>query len=298
MSIDRLQVHLVSPWQKRFECDTAIMSTDIPIDTADALLSVWSPAAALKTFPRRKAWYCCEPSALFNTLERGRWPRVRKRLHGCDFLWHNHEDPRYRVPHLTHLETIELNRRQDRRDRAIAVVSNFGGHPWKRHRDIEYRNQFITRNGVDLYGRNNWKRYRTRGFGRARTPDNYAGEIPGDWPENAKHELMSQYRVAVCLENMNEPGYFTEKFVEAVVAGCVPVYRASGDIAESFLRGASWVDPKDYDNCPDRTLEAALSQDLEHVQEQNSRWLLTNQAFQSTSYTAIFTRIAEILSRD
>ncbi len=39
-----------------------------------------------------------------------------------------------------------------------------------------------------------------------------------------KLEVLSQYQYAVCIENTCEPGYTTEKFQHAVLAGCRPVW--------------------------------------------------------------------------
>jgi hypothetical protein len=40
-----------------------------------------------------------------------------------------------------------------------------------------------------------------------------------------KREILSKYRVNVCFENSEAPGYVTEKPLEAWQAGCVPVWR-------------------------------------------------------------------------
>ena len=73
--------------------------------------------------------------------------------------------------------------------------------------------------------------------------------------------LFSRYHAAICLENTLEPYYFTEKFVDGVRAGCVPVYRAHPTVRDGVLRGARWVDPTDFGLSAKRTLEFALSLD-------------------------------------
>jgi len=79
---------------------------------------------------------------------------------------------------------------------------------------------------------------------RPAAPANYRGEIPGDWPEEQKRELLAGYKVAVCRENSYEPYYFTEKFVEAVCAGCVPVYRAHPTSPREFCAARyGWIPP-------------------------------------------------------
>jgi hypothetical protein len=278
------------------ETETAVFSVDIPAEKADALLCEWAPDPELFTFPRRKAWYCCEPQCQFRGLGGGTWPAIKAQLGPHEFLWHGHPEERYRVPHITHFEPLVMNTNQDRLDRAIAIVSNHGGLPWRRHPDITYRNRLITHPDVDLYGRSGWTRYRQRWYSWPKAPANYKGEIPGDWPAAGKRELMSRYKVAVCLENMNEPHYFTEKFVEAVVAGCVPVYRASEQIRNGVFNGAFWVDPADYNHVPQQILRACLSSLLLEVQAQNQRWMTENEMLKASHASAVFKRLGSIIS--
>jgi hypothetical protein len=44
-------------------------------------------------------------------------------------------------------------------------------------------------------------------------------------PLNDKKTVMSQYRINICFENNEFPGYVTEKSIEAWKYGCVPVWR-------------------------------------------------------------------------
>ena len=202
---------------------------------------------------------------------------------------------RFRVPHVTHFQPLQMNCRCDRKEKAIAVVSNHGGSPLQAHPDILLRNQLITSSLVELFGRAGWRRYRPHWYSWPGTPRNYQGELPGDWPGEQKRQLLSQYKVCVCLENMNEPGYFTEKFVEAVVAGCIPVYRASADVRDTVLQGAVWFDPADSRWPGTQAIEAALQADAAAVSRANSEWLRNSIALQQTHSQAIFERIAKIL---
>jgi hypothetical protein len=294
----RLQVRLKSPWTTRMETETAVFSVDIPAEKADALLSEWAPDPELFTFPRRKAWYCCEPQCQFRGLGGGTWPKIKAELGPDEFLWHGHPDERYRVPHITHFEPLVMNTNQDRMDKAIAIVSNHGGLPWRRHPDIAYRNRLITHPDVDLYGRRGWTRYRQRWYSWPKAPANYKGEIPGDWPAAGKRELMSGYKVAICLENMCEPHYFTEKLVEAVVAGCLPIYRANQDLKPTVLCGARWIDPQNYTGPPDTAISDALRSEAEAVIAQNLQWLQENKHLALTHSQRVFERIGHILGNN
>lgn len=295
--MSKLQVRLISPWTTRVETESAVFSTEISTEQADALLCEWAPSPELFTFPRRKAWYCCEPACQFNALGNGTWPAIKRRLAPHEFLWHGHPDPQFRVPHITHFQPLEMNPNPDRIPKAVAIVSNHGGNPWTCHPDIRYRNRLITLPQVDLYGRSGWRRYRRNWYSLPRTPGNYRGELPGDWPGEEKRRLMSTYKVCVCLENMNEPGYFSEKFVEAVVAGCIPVYRASPDIRDTVLQGACWFDPSDHGNVGPGACAVALEANRELVQQKNDTWLRSSRELHNSSHKAVFGLLSEMLSQ-
>jgi hypothetical protein len=290
----KLSIRLISPWSTRIETRDAVFSVDIPSEKADALLCEWSPSPELFTFPRRKAWYCCEPQCQFQHIDSGSWPKIKAKLKPSEFLFHNHVEERFRVPHITHFEPPEMNRSLQRKKRAIAIVSNHGGPPHRRHPDITYRNRFITAPQVDLFGRASWRRYRPSLLSFPKAPKNYCGEIPGDWPADQKRKLQASYKVAVCLENMNEPCYFTEKFVEAAMNGCIPIYRAAPTVKATFLQGASWIDPADFGNNAHETLEYALSLDIERFHSENASWA-RSLALGSTNSTQVFEKIAKIL---
>lgn len=292
---EKLQVRLRSPWTTHVETETAVFSVDIPTEKADALLCEWAPHPELFTFQRRKAWYCCEPQCQFRGLGGGAWPGIKARLGPHEFLWHGHPDEHYRVPHITHFEPLVMNTREDRLDKAIAIVSNHGGSPWRRHPDITFRNKLITDPRVDLYGRSGWNRYKVHWYSRAKAPANYRGEISGDWPADEKRELMSRYKVAICLENMNEPHYFTEKFVEAVVAGCIPVYRSDRTVRNDVLQGAFWIDPEDFQSNAALSLLAAMEALPVEVCAANRKWLEMSSVSQ-TSAEAVFRRLSNLLS--
>jgi len=108
-----------------------------------------------------------------------------------------------------------------------------------------------------------------------RPPGNYTGQAsPGTDIHGDEHiRFFSSYKVAVCLENCTEAHYFTEKFVNAVRAGCIPIYQAHSTVKERFLRGAKWVDPADFAFSPGRTVEFALNQDQTEFRSINDAWL-------------------------
>lgn len=291
------KIRLISPWMEDLRVGDALFSRHIPAEEADALLCDWAPSPELFTFPRRKAWYNCEPRRHFGTLEGGTWPAIRRRLKPEEFLYHAHADPRYRVPHITHHGPLTMNRNLNRLDRAVAVVSGYGGSPRQRDADIRFRNRFILNPLVDLYGRSEgWRKYKAHVFARPRIPPNFKGDIPGDWDAAEKRQLLARYKVCVCVENSFEPHYFTEKFVDAVQAGCIPVYRAHPTVAETLLHGARWIDPSDWRGRPDQSISAALSARFEDYQEVNAAWLRESTQLRQTGGQVGFERIGAILA--
>lgn len=306
-------IRLVRPWGPReLDLPEAFLSTEIPADHADALVCEWAPSEELLRFSGPAAWYNCEP-----------WTHPRMGIHAHpdqraflsriephQLLHHAAEDASLRVPHVTHRVTGDERYDGPRERAAAAVVSNAGGPPSNRWPDVELRNAFVTARGVRLFGRRGkWRWYRATRTSWPRTPSSYAGEVGegmaahgvtvdrvgtnslDDW---GKIALFARHHAVICLENTCEPWYFTEKFVDAVRADCVPVYRAHPTVRDGALRGAAWVDPGDFDLDPTETIAYALTLDRAGVAERNRAWL-ENAAVRATSFDAVWSRIARLV---
>jgi hypothetical protein len=74
----------------------------------------------------------------------------------------------------------------------------------------------------------------------------------GGWPNNqitwrgicgSKIDVLRRYRHALVMENQRQPGYFTEKLLDAFRAGAVPIYWGAPDFSE--LPGAGAIIPVD-----------------------------------------------------
>ena len=50
------------------------------------------------------------------------------------------------------------------------------------------------------------------------------GAIAGKPVRRSKNEILAPYRFNLCFENSIFPGYYTEKLLQAWVAGCIPLY--------------------------------------------------------------------------
>ena len=75
-------------------------------------------------------------------------------------------------------------------------------------------------------------------------------------PCDNKVETLSGYKFSICFENTAYPGYVTEKIIDCLVAGTIPIYIGAPDIddfvpPEAFVdmrKFKSWTDLDDYIN--------------------------------------------------
>lgn len=272
-AVNLYRIRLIGQWLPRpFATEGCWLSAELLPEEADALLGIYRPLPELAAFLGPRAWYCCEP---YENPTMGRqipaWQRTLRQLPAEDRIYHGHPLTANRIPQVTHWEPLAMLTTGPRKARTVAVASNHGGLPWLRWPEIRLRNAFCCQPGVDLYG--DPRRWRWHNWRRPGVPRTFRGPLPGGWGGPAKLELMAGYHAAVCLENSYEPHYFTEKFVDAVRAGCVPIYRAHPTVRDSVLQGARWVDPVDFDLDPGATLAHALTVNLGECQEANRHWL-------------------------
>ena len=62
-----------------------------------------------------------------------------------------------------------------------------------------------------------------------------------------KRKTVNQYRFSICFENMQLPGYVTEKMIDSLVAGSLPIYLGSPDI-ETIVPKEIFVDIRNFDD--------------------------------------------------
>lgn len=61
-----------------------------------------------------------------------------------------------------------------------------------------------------------------------------------------KFDTMQKYKFAICYENVKEiPGYITEKILDAMFAGCVPIYWGANNITEHIPKN-SFIDKRKF----------------------------------------------------
>jgi len=70
----------------------------------------------------------------------------------------------------------------------------------------------------------------------------YGNKIPQG--EQAKYDLLSQYKFNLCFENSLAEGYVTEKLFQALIAGTIPIYwgddYAWTDFSAPFIKHEQW----------------------------------------------------------
>ncbi len=225
------------------------------------------------------------------------YSHASNKLRSNEFFHFAHEDLRYRVPHITHYNRIEkFGGILSRRHECVAIVSNAGGRFWFCRPGFRLRNKFITNERVQLFGkREAWKNFYRFRFTRAnRFPKNYKGELTWDkWGSEHQVNFLSDFKVAICMENVTEPYYFSEKFLNAARAGCVPIYHAHPTLRTGVLQGAFYVDPERYKFDPEATIHAALSMNIQEVQRNNRLWL-QNDVVCQTSFDNVWSKLAAI----
>ena len=79
-------------------------------------------------------------------------------------------------------------------------------------------------------------------------------------PCDDKHQLLSRYKFTIAYENTAYPGYVTEKVIDAMVAGSVPVYLGAPDVAEQ-LPAEAFIDARAFSS------SHALADRLEQMTE-------------------------------
>jgi len=283
-------------WLKSLIIGDDVLTTDNRKSGYDAMICWWEFTDEFLEFKGPKIFYCCEPSFYFRGWRSSK-RELRKRLHSLradEFAWHYHENPEMRVEHETSdfsdkKQISDLNRVRN----AATVVSNLG-HPLTRSVGKQKRVQFIVQSRCDIFGSTRaWNNFRLTLFSKPNFPKNYKGECP----VGGKRWSLSNYHACICFENSSEPEYFTEKFPDAVRAGCVPIYHPHPIVREKFLNGAVWVDPMDYGLDPVATVKAALELDREQVAAQNAKWLRENPNLQLTKVESIYSKMVDILRK-
>lgn len=271
-----------------------ILTTDKRDGKYDAMICWWEFTEEFLDFRGPKVFYCCEPSFYFLGWRRSKF-ELRKRLRSLrsdEFAWHYHPHPLMRVEHESSaFSDPEIPLSDHSIAGAAAILGNLG-NPITRNLGRQKRLEFIILSGCDIYGpKESWENFQLGFFSRKGFPKGYRGECV----HTQKISVLSKYHACVCLENSCEPLYFTEKFPDAVRAGCVPIYHAHPTVREEFLKGAVWVDPGDYGFDARLAMEAALKMDRAQVADVNYQWLNGSGILEKTCLESVYKKLSRIL---
>jgi hypothetical protein len=65
--------------------------------------------------------------------------------------------------------------------------------------------------------------------------------VAGQVPDGEKIETLRKYKYSLAIENISMPGYVTEKIIDCLAAGVIPIYRGAPDI-EQFVPSDCYID--------------------------------------------------------
>lgn len=163
----------------------------------------------------------------------------------------------------------------------------------KRLEAIEF---FAVQNKIDIFGRE-WQNL---------------SKLPSQWqkrlatvirrldpqPCEDKIETISNYKFAVCFENVAYPGYITEKIIDCLVAGIIPLYLGAPDVAD-FIPQDIFINVKNFDNFQQ------LNKYMESIPEKTAmkminagRDFLNSPAGQKHSFEGFAKFLFELLKKD
>jgi len=122
------------------------------------------------------------------------------------------------------------------------------------------------------------------------------GEPWGNWfyGEDVKLDVISNYRFALCFENSDSPGYYTEKPIHARIAGCIPIYWSNKQYVTDF-------NPDGFINLCDFNSLQALTEKVREIEASEilRNKMLDSQIFSQEpkidAYTDFLTRILKRL---
>ncbi len=64
---------------------------------------------------------------------------------------------------------------------------------------------------------------------------------------NSKKEVLPKYKFAICYENASYPGWLTEKVLDPMFCGCVPVYLGDPEVAK-LVPPSAFIDKRNFPN--------------------------------------------------
>ncbi len=108
-----------------------------------------------------------------------------------------------------------------------------------------------------------------------------------------KLDTIRNYKFTLCFENGSYPGYLTEKIIDSLVAGVVPIYRGTPDVY-SLIPRDFFVNSNHYETFKEMEEDLKKPWKWEHTIRDAQRWLLKNENGQKYSNQYFANRILEL----
>lgn len=136
---------------------------------------------------------------------------------------------------------------------------------------LEAVKYFSKYDDFEFYGRGWDKPVRyTRGKYDPYIKKSWNGEV-GD-----KLEILKQYKFSICFENAIYGGWITEKIIDCLFAGCVPIYWGAPDITE-FIPESCFIDFRKFNNFGELNdfLRRMTSREYQNYIDAINEWIKT-----------------------
>ena len=123
-----------------------------------------------------------------------------------------------------------------RRPKLCCIINRYADDPTRNL--LEERLRFVRAFGVDIdiYGCPPWN-----GSDGWQEFPNYLG------PTADKQKTLSQYTFVLAFENSDSDGYITEKIVQALLAGTIPLYWGGGKYLQETIPAACFINCRHED---------------------------------------------------
>lgn len=223
-------------------------------DFADLYVVFWgggpSPYTRMKKCPpfsvlnfTREASRCIPPPQTFGkeTIY-CQWPTqaLNLQIWGVDGV----ADPRKRMKHYTELNGMPF---PEKTGLLSWITTGDYSRPNEKNR-INFLKKFTEEypGVLDLYGRN-------EGSFDLSSIDTYKG------PVEFKRDALDPYEYTFAFENICEPNYMSEKFNDAILAGCIPIYWGMTNTGEYYPEGSFVEVDITKDDAPEIVMEVLES---------------------------------------
>ena len=108
---------------------------------------------------------------------------------------------------------------------------------------LEILKYFGNKSNIELYGAN-WLDFKRFEFSELKKLKSILENLSPSFCED-KIKTISKYKFTFCLENISMKGYVTEKIIDCLVAGTIPVYLGAPDIFD-FIPKECFIDMRNF----------------------------------------------------